>query len=454
MICYFEHGQKSRDRQKVFLHLPQRPYSNSSARKELFSSCTGTPISIAHAMTTRKRNQFLDLESEDEGELSGYNSGAAEEAEFSRCSKTHITPNLSKRRKLSKSFSTSDDSELESEAGSIPGVRASQHPQTADHPNSLPPTPSALAINDAPHELSSALDLSTESSPTTNPLQVSSLTPSTAKPPARPRGIIYLSRIPPFMRPSTVRSLLSQHGVITRLFLTPEPPSSYLGRRARGGNKKKSYIDGWVEFASRRDARVCTAAINAQTIGRKAGFYGNDVWNARFLKGFSWTNLMAGARAEEREREERVKVGLGRETRERKAFLSAVEKGRRDVAKRERREEKKKGKGEDGMNPARGVDSNTTGDATAFTPRPTALPPSKTPIALPSSSTNPNPNSLSNSKPKPKPRSEMHFRQHALAPTSRASTSTSTTTFGRKGANGTGESMGNDTVNRILRQIF
>lgn len=438
----FEFGQKNHVTSgKLFRTSPQC--------KELSGLRTSTLISIANTMATRKRNQFLNLDSEDEGELSGYNSGAADEAEFSRFGKSNIKPRPSKRRKLPDSSSKSDDSELESDAGSIP---ASQQPQIADHPNSLPPTSSALAINDTPHEFSSAPDLSTESNATTNPLQVSSLAPGTVKSPARPRGVIYLSRIPPFMRPSTVRSLLSQHGSITRLFLTPEPPSSYLGRRARGGNKKKSYIDGWVEFASRRDARVCTEAINAQTIGRKAGFYGNDVWNARFLKGFSWTDLMAGARAEEREREERVKVGLGRELRERKAFLSAVEKGRRDVAKRERREKNMKGKGEDGMNLAKGVDSNTTGDETAFTSTPTALPPSKTPTAPPSSAANPNPNPISNSNSKPKPQPEMHFRQHALAPRSHASTSTST--FSRKRANGTGEGADNDAVNRILRQIF
>lgn len=35
-------------------------------------------------------------------------------------------------------------------------------------------------------------------------------------------GIVYLSRIPPFMKPLKVRHLLSQYGEVGRVFLQPE----------------------------------------------------------------------------------------------------------------------------------------------------------------------------------------------------------------------------------------
>lgn len=435
-------------------------------------------------MTTRKRNEYLDLDSEDEDQLSSdYDSGAAEDVELSRIGKIHGAPNHSKRRKISNSSSASlDNSESDLEAELLSKKTSGQQAKSEDRPDSRPPSPlptSALIAEDenTAVELPSAPDATNESNLNLSPPHHSSPTQppttTTTKPPlARPRasGVIYLSRIPPFMRPSTVRSLLSHHGPITRLFLTPEPPSSYLGRRARGGNKKKSYIDGWVEFSSRRDARVCTEAINAQTIGRKGGFYGNDVWNARYLKGFSWTDLMAGARAEEREREERVRIGLGREMRERKAFLSAVEKGRRDVAKREKREKKKAEKvnlaaGELGANANANTIQGKT-KSTTSTVHPTANPP-----AQPSST------SESKSKSKSTPRPEMRFRQHALAPAAaRARLSTSHTAGGGDGgrggaggdgngelgskSKGTGTSDGNrerereGMVTRVLRQIF
>ncbi|MCJ1275678.1 Activator of basal transcription 1 [Puttea exsequens] len=167
--------------------------------------------------------------------------------------------------------------------------------------------------------------------------------PSKADAPGRKKtpGVIYLSRIPPFMRPSAVRTLLSVHGPITKLFLTPEPPSHYLARRKHGGNKKRSYIDGWVEFARKRDAKACVDAINGQIVGgKKGGWYRDDVWNAKYLRGFTWEDLMAGVRSEEREREEKVRVGVGRGRREQKEFLQNLERAKVEGTRQKKREKK------------------------------------------------------------------------------------------------------------------
>ena len=36
------------------------------------------------------------------------------------------------------------------------------------------------------------------------------------------RGVIYLSRIPPFMKPNKARSIFEQYGEVTRLYLAEE----------------------------------------------------------------------------------------------------------------------------------------------------------------------------------------------------------------------------------------
>lgn len=41
-------------------------------------------------------------------------------------------------------------------------------------------------------------------------------------------GVIYISRIPPGMRPSKVRHLMSQYGEVGRVYLQQEGPFSYL----------------------------------------------------------------------------------------------------------------------------------------------------------------------------------------------------------------------------------
>lgn len=67
-----------------------------------------------------------------------------------------------------------------------------------------------------------------------------------SKLPATKSGVVYLSRVPPFMKPQTVKHLLTSFGEIGRIFLTPEDPASHTRRVKSGGNKKKTFSDGWV----------------------------------------------------------------------------------------------------------------------------------------------------------------------------------------------------------------
>lgn len=276
-------------------------------------------------MSVRKHNEFLDTNlSEDDG----YISSSSEAAADSRTA--GLASHRSKRQKLAVEYADSDE-----EAGhEAQDGAASNTSPTAD----IKASPSS-AISITNNKQSNPTDLSVEFSEKRKPLAASMIAATNKR--AHKAGVIYLSRIPPFMRPSTVRTILSTHGTITRLFLTPEAPSNYLSRRKAGGNKKHSYIDGWVEFSKKRDAKICVDAINGQIVGgKKGGWYRDDVWNAKYLKGFGWGDLMAGVRGEEREREERVRVGLGREGRERAEFLRNLERGRMEDTRRMKREKK------------------------------------------------------------------------------------------------------------------
>ena len=171
---------------------------------------------------------------------------------------------------------------------------------------------------------------------------------------ARKTGVIYVSRIPPFMRPSTVRTLLSPYGPTSRLFLTPEPPLVYARRIKAGGNKKRSFIDGWVEFCSKKNAKLCAETLNGQIIGgKKGGWYHDDVWNIKYLKGFKWTDLMEQVQGEERIREGRMRIEMQRETRERRAFLRNVEAAKREKGKEAKRQ--KRGEDRESTNRADGA---------------------------------------------------------------------------------------------------
>jgi ESF2/ABP1 family protein len=95
-------------------------------------------------------------------------------------------------------------------------------------------------------------------------------------------GVVYLSRVPPYMKAQKIRHLLSRYGEVGRIYLTPEDPAIRKKRKATGGNKKQSFVDGWIEFADKKVAKSVAKALNCQPIGGKAtSFYSSDLWNLK-----------------------------------------------------------------------------------------------------------------------------------------------------------------------------
>lgn len=142
-------------------------------------------------------------------------------------------------------------------------------------------------------------------------------------------GVVYLSRIPPYMKASKLRSLLEPYGAINRIFLTPEDPLAHSRRIRNGGNKKRSFVDGWVEFVKKSEAKAVCELLNARTIGGKKGtYYHDDVWNLLYLKGFKWNNLTEQISAENAERASRMRAEISKTTKENKEFLKNVERSK------------------------------------------------------------------------------------------------------------------------------
>ncbi|KAK6220268.1 putative RNA recognition domain-containing protein [Colletotrichum tabaci] len=142
-------------------------------------------------------------------------------------------------------------------------------------------------------------------------------------------GVVYISRIPPFMKPQKLRSLLEPYGRINRIFLAPEDPAAHARRVKNGGNKKKSYTEGWVEFLRKRDAKAACELLNARTIGGKKGsYYHDDIWTLKYLKGFKWHHLTEQIAAENAERTSRMRAEISKAGKENKEFVRNVERAR------------------------------------------------------------------------------------------------------------------------------
>lgn len=159
-------------------------------------------------------------------------------------------------------------------------------------------------------------------------------------------GVCYLSKIPPFMKPSKLRSVLSRFGKIDRLFLKPEDNSIYHKRVKYGGNKKKNYTEGWVEFVDKKDAKLCAATLNANILGgKKTSFYYDDVINMKYLKNFKWFDLTQQIARENEIRQAKLSLELSQQQKLNKNFINTVEESKkiRNMEKKRKAKEAEKG---------------------------------------------------------------------------------------------------------------
>jgi ESF2/ABP1 family protein len=155
-------------------------------------------------MATRKRNEWLEAD-ESEDDERGYES----EEE----SRARIVPSA-KRQKVE------HDSEEESADEDDQGVGADDFDDFDDDDDITTdiPKPAELAHLE---KLAAGL-------PSNLKLQSTKLgKPVPLPPPKKDKsGVLYLSRVPPFMKPTVLRSLLTPYGAIGKIFLTPEPAAA------------------------------------------------------------------------------------------------------------------------------------------------------------------------------------------------------------------------------------
>lgn len=151
------------------------------------------------------------------------------------------------------------------------------------------------------------------------------------------RGVVYLSRVPPFMKPNRLRQLLEPHGELGRLYLQREDGEVAAKRKREGGNSGRNFTEGWVEFADKRVAKAVAAALNGQPMGgkRRSAYY-YDLWNIKYLPKFKWDHLTEEVAYQKAVREQKVALEVAQAKRERDFYLARVAeaKGREAMAER------------------------------------------------------------------------------------------------------------------------
>ncbi|KAI5861591.1 Pre-rRNA-processing protein ESF2 [Durotheca rogersii] len=273
-------------------------------------------------MGPQKRNAFLDVdESEDDGSQ-GYDSEADQVQKGDRSAK---------RRKLDDGVSSDEDRDDDerSEDGKFDDEAGSDN-NAVDEEDANEDGKDKQPIGD-PHRRvekdTTGKGPLPELPDVSRPLIKKNLVVTEAA--IKKSGLVYLSRIPPFMKPRKLRSLLEPYGKINRIFLTPEDPQGRSRRVRNGGNKKRTYTDGWVEFVNKKNAKEAVDLLNARTIGgKKNTYYHDDIWCLLYLRGFKWRNLMEQINSEMAERESRMRAEISKSTKENKEFVRNLEKAK------------------------------------------------------------------------------------------------------------------------------
>ncbi|KAJ5722315.1 hypothetical protein N7488_000350 [Penicillium malachiteum] len=180
------------------------------------------------------------------------------------------------------------------------------------------------------------LDITTKSKSLSKPL----------KAPKKPKklGVIYLSSLPPYMKPMTLKKKIEDYGFgpVSKVFLAPLVTNKAV-QKAKS-NKRKLFGEGWIELP-KKQAKICAETMNANIVGgKKGGYYHDDVWVMRYLKGFSWANLTEQINNERATKGARQRAEDARARREEKVFMEGVEAGRVADGIAKKNEEKRKRK--------------------------------------------------------------------------------------------------------------
>ena len=151
-------------------------------------------------------------------------------------------------------------------------------------------------------------------------------------------GIIYLSRVPPGMKPVKIRHLLSKIGPVDRLYLAPENELIRRKRMKSGGNSRKKYTEGWVEFKKRSHAKLAESLLNTRPIGgKKRSYWAEDLWSIKYLKSFQWHHLTERIAHENRVHDMKLRQDIRQVRKETASYRAKVEKSEKVEKMKERK---------------------------------------------------------------------------------------------------------------------
>lgn len=151
--------------------------------------------------------------------------------------------------------------------------------------------------------------------------------PIDAKSPKQ-RGVVFLSRLPIGMKPSQLKQYMMEYGKVQRMWCVPIDKS---GKKATG----RMPMEAWIEFKTRKRARRVAEALNCSPVGR--GRFKEELWNIRYLKGFTWQDLMGQQLHHKKLRDQRLRQRVDHAKKSINFYLNQKEKQDNEERKSKKR---------------------------------------------------------------------------------------------------------------------
>jgi ESF2/ABP1 family protein len=152
-------------------------------------------------------------------------------------------------------------------------------------------------------------------------------------------GVVYMSRIPPKLTPSLIRSMLEQYGGIGQIYLVPRDKNFKLAKTGDGkglrAEGKGGFTEGWIEFEDKRVAKRVAETLNCTSMGtRKRDAFFDELWNLKYLTKFKWHHLTDQLAYEKRVKSRKLRTELDQAKRIAEHYHSQVEKARKSKSAR------------------------------------------------------------------------------------------------------------------------
>ena len=109
------------------------------------------------------------------------------------------------------------------------------------------------------------------------------------------RGVVYMARVPPHLKPLRLRQMLEGHAKLGRIYMAPKDSGPKGGSGSGAGKAKKQrkeFSEAWIEFQDKRQARAVAELLNGNPMGGKnRSKYHDDLWTLKYLSKFKWDHL-------------------------------------------------------------------------------------------------------------------------------------------------------------------